>query len=356
MVMLECIDGTPLFTGETADERQRCLSAIAQAYLEFSAKEGFTEVMMRVPPPTDCSAHLFSPRSRQVQLKASEHLCQWYRRLMECAARAGTIKEYEASRDGDSPRFPLSFLSPRDAAAEADFKEACRQLDGQQEGGGVHDFAKLVDSDRFFIAALCPPEDAAPGAPDGQAAAGLGAGQPLIECPLAANRHRFTEFCQQKRLYFHSIEHAQYSTMILQNEFLRQRILPHDGLPLDEDEADEQWHHEAAAGDGLGASLVDMRAQQHRPADAEEGARESRQGAVATSTPADHDPSEGGARQRRKLAHRAGLIYGQNECWGDTLSSLGGDALGPCPGDVDALHRSKPPSPSESKRMTSRTC
>ena len=29
-VLLECIDGTPLFHGETADERQRCLSAIAQ--------------------------------------------------------------------------------------------------------------------------------------------------------------------------------------------------------------------------------------------------------------------------------------------------------------------------------------
>lgn len=28
-VLLECIDGTPLFNGETADERQRCLSAIA---------------------------------------------------------------------------------------------------------------------------------------------------------------------------------------------------------------------------------------------------------------------------------------------------------------------------------------
>ena len=32
-VLLECIDGTPLFNGETADERQRCLSAIAQVSL-----------------------------------------------------------------------------------------------------------------------------------------------------------------------------------------------------------------------------------------------------------------------------------------------------------------------------------
>ena len=31
-VLLECIDGTPLFNGETADERQRCLSAIAQVF------------------------------------------------------------------------------------------------------------------------------------------------------------------------------------------------------------------------------------------------------------------------------------------------------------------------------------
>ena len=35
-VLLECIDGTPLFNGETADERQRCLSAIAQVSLSPS--------------------------------------------------------------------------------------------------------------------------------------------------------------------------------------------------------------------------------------------------------------------------------------------------------------------------------
>ena len=346
-VMLECIDGTPLFNGETADERQHCLSAIAQAYLEFAAKEGFTEVLMRVPPPSDCSAHLFSPRSRQVRLKASEHLCHWYRRLMEHATRAGTIGEYQASRDGDRTRFPLSLLSPRDAAAEAAFKEACRQLDEQEEELLGPDFAKLAEMDRFFVGALCPPEDTAASAPDGQGAASLGGGLPLIECPLAANRHRFTEFCQQKRLYVHSIEHAQYSTMILQNEFLRQRVLRHDDMPRDEDEADEHWLHEPAAEDRVGGLLVGMQAQQHRQhhADADHVTGESGQSALDNSTPADHDASVGRTRQGRKLAHRIGMVYGQNECWADTLSSLGGDALGPCPGDGDALDRRKPASP-----------
>jgi hypothetical protein len=90
-VLLECIDGTPLFNGETADERQRCLSAIAQGYMDFVASEGFTHLLIRVPPPTDSNAHLFSPRSGDVQLKASQHLSQWYVRLIEYGMRIGTV-------------------------------------------------------------------------------------------------------------------------------------------------------------------------------------------------------------------------------------------------------------------------
>jgi hypothetical protein len=44
-----------------------------------------------VPPPTDSNAHLFSPRSGDVQLKASQHLSQWYVRLIEYGMRIGTV-------------------------------------------------------------------------------------------------------------------------------------------------------------------------------------------------------------------------------------------------------------------------
>jgi len=130
-VLLECMDGTPLFNGETADERQRCLSAIAQGYMDFVGKEGFAEVLIRVPPPTDKHAHLFSARSADVQLKASHHLSQWYLRIMQWGMRVGTLSDYQCSPDGGDIAFPLSILSRRDNEAEASFKRMCAKLDTQ---------------------------------------------------------------------------------------------------------------------------------------------------------------------------------------------------------------------------------
>jgi hypothetical protein len=49
-VMLECIDGTPLFNGETADERQRCLSAIAQVHQPLPTP--CLPSIIVYPPPT----------------------------------------------------------------------------------------------------------------------------------------------------------------------------------------------------------------------------------------------------------------------------------------------------------------
>jgi hypothetical protein len=323
-VMLECIDGTPLFNGETADERQRCLSAIAQAYMEFAAKQGFTEILLRVPPPSDCDAHLFSPRSRQVQLKASEHLCQWYRRLMEYGVRAGTIREYKSSRDGRGDMFPLSILSRRDASCELDFKATCDEL-AERDDGSSHPLTLLAASDRFFEASLCSPQDCFK-----SGGADLGSSLPLIECPLAANRHRFTTFCKQKRLYFHSIEHAQYSTMILQNEFLRQRCLPPDALPLPEDEADEEWTHESLAGDREDLMMAHGKeAQQDRP----EGVA-SRAGDGPAS--ARDVASSGAGCALGDSADGVGASEGRHEYWGDELSSLGGPMDTPGAGDTSA--------------------
>jgi len=247
-VLLECMDGTPLFNGETADERQRCLSAIAQGYMDFVGKEGFAEVLIRVPPPTDKHAHLFSARSADVQLKASHHLSQWYLRIMQWGMRVGTLSDYQCSPDGGDIAFPLSILSRRDNEAEASFKRMCAKLD-TQEPGTVHQLSHIASADRFFVASLHPPKDALTAEGDGDGIGNDGMGNmgchlPLIVCPLAANRHRLTKFCEQKRLFFHSIEHAQYSTMVLLREFVLQRQLPSDAHPPTEEELDEEWERQ----------------------------------------------------------------------------------------------------------------
>lgn len=153
---------------------------------------------------------------------------------------------------------------------------------------------------------------------------------PLIECPLAANRHRFTTFCKQKRLYFHSIEHAQYSTMILQNEFLSQRCLPPDALPLPEDEADEEWTHESRAGDREDMMTAHGKeAQQDRP----EGVG-SHAGDVPASARDVASSRTGDALGDR--ADRVGASEGRHEYWGDELSSLGGPMDTAGAGDTSA--------------------
>jgi hypothetical protein len=206
--------------------------------MDFAGREGFSQVLIRVPPPTDTDAHLFSPRSAEVQLKASQHLAQWYHRLMEYGMRIGTVSEYQCSTDGEDIAFPLTILSARDASAEVHFKKICDTLE-KSEPGGVHHYSHIACADRYFVATLRPPEEAlARGA--GGVQDNMGCNQPLIVCPLAANRHRFMSFCGQKRLFFHSIEHAQFSTMILMQQFLQQRQAT-DGSPPTEEELDEQW-------------------------------------------------------------------------------------------------------------------
>ncbi len=208
-----------------------------QGYIEFVAKEGFSHILIRVPPPTDTNAHIFSARSADVQLKASQHLSQWYHRLMEYGMRMGTVLEYECSTNGQDISFPLSILSPRDASSELHFKRICDKLD-KSEAGGMHHFSSIARSDRYFVAALRAPEEAL--VRGGVARDNSDLHQPLIACPLAANRHRFTSFCDQKCLFFHSIEHAQYSTMILLHQFLQQRQTPLGSWPTEE-ELDEEW-------------------------------------------------------------------------------------------------------------------
>lgn len=245
-VLLECIDGTPLFNGETADERQRCLSAIAQGYMDFVASEGFAQLLIRVPPPTDTHAHLFSPRSGDVQLKASQHLSQWYGRLIEYGMRIGTVCDYRSSPNGSGIGFPLSVLSARDCAAEESFKSVCEKLDSS-EGEGGHHYCHIARADRYFVADLQQSDDALGGLGE-EGKSNLGRDLPIVVCPLAANRQRLTSFCGQNCLMFHTIEHAQYSTMILLKEFLHQRQIPH-GTPPGEDELDEEWEKQIQSQD-----------------------------------------------------------------------------------------------------------
>jgi len=211
-----------------------------QGYMDFVASEGFTHLLIRVPPPTDTNAHLFSPRNGDVQLKASQHLSQWYVRLIEYGMRIGTVSDYRSSPDGSGIGFPLSILSARDCAAEVAFKTICAKLDASEPEG--HHLSQMARSDRYFVAALNQPDDALGGDVNGN----LGRDLPIIVCPLAANRQHFTNFCRQKRLMFHSIDHAQYSTMILLKEFLQQRQLPY-GTPPSDEELDEAWERQAAA-------------------------------------------------------------------------------------------------------------
>ncbi len=148
--------------------------------------------------------------------------------------------DYRSSPDGSGIGFPLSILSERDCDAEVAFKTICAKLDASEPEG--HHLSQMARSDRYFVAALHQADDALRGDVNGN----LGRDMPIIVCPLAANRQRFTSFCRQKRLMFHSIDHAQYSTMILLKEFLQQRQLPH-GTPPSEEELDEAWERQAAA-------------------------------------------------------------------------------------------------------------
>lgn len=259
-VLLECIDGTPLFNGETADERQRCLSAIAQGYMDFVASEGFTQLLIRVPPPTDAHAHLFSPRSGDVQLKASQHLSQWYGRLIEYGMRMGTVSDYRSSPDGSGIDFPLAILPVRDCAAEESFKSVCAKLDAS-EAEGVHHYSHIARADRYFVAELQQSDDTM-GEHGGEGKCNLGQDLPIIVCALAANRLRFTSFCAQHCLLFHSIEHAQYSTMILLKEFLQQRHIPH-ATPPGEDELDEEWESQESDAEGRYGARHPETAAQH---------------------------------------------------------------------------------------------
>ena len=243
-VLLECIDGTPLFHGETSDERQRCLSAIAQGYMQFAAREGFMHLLIRVPPPTDSNAHLFSPRAPDVQLKASQHLSQWYTRQIEQGVRAGILSDFLSSPDGANTGFPMTILTDRDLKIEEAFVALCEELDAS-ENAGTHRFSAIARADRYFVATLRAPEDAS-AANDDHGLGNMGRHLPFILCPLAANRHRFTSFCAQRRLFFHSIEHAQYSTMILMREFLQQHQVPADRHPPDAVDLDSERDPQAA--------------------------------------------------------------------------------------------------------------
>ena len=159
--------------------------------------------------------------------------------------RVGTLLDYQCSPDGAGIPFPLSMLSCHDSEAEACFnrqvKRLCDTL-GNEEPGAVHQWSHIARADRFFVAALRPPEEAGVGG--SEVGANFGQHLPLIVCPLAANRHRLTGFCEEKRLFFHSIEHAQYSTMVLLRELLLQRRLPPDALPPTEEELDEAWEQQ----------------------------------------------------------------------------------------------------------------
>jgi hypothetical protein len=227
----------PLFS-TLGSSGPRCLRSHG---IELNRRAPHLQVLIRVPPPTDTHAHLFSPRPPEVQLKASQHLSQWYRRVMECGMRMGSLSEYQSSPNGKGIGFPLSILSNRDSAAEEAFHRMCLKMD-KAASGASHRFAAIAGADRYFVADIRAPEGLQR---DDEGLGYMGRDLPIIVCPLAASRHRFMRFCAQRGLFFHSIEHAQYSTMILLSEFLKQRQLaPGDTVTMSEDELDSKWEQQ----------------------------------------------------------------------------------------------------------------
>ena len=61
-VYIECVDSTPLQESEVPEDRQKLMSCIILGYFAHVRQRGFREVLLRVPPPTDETGFVFSPR------------------------------------------------------------------------------------------------------------------------------------------------------------------------------------------------------------------------------------------------------------------------------------------------------
>jgi len=224
--MIEGFDSTPLYNGETQEERQRCLTAIVEGYIEYVSALGFTSVLLRVPPPTDDCSHIFSPRTLAVRCKASQHVALWYRRLLQGAQDRGIVSHFDFSPDRATAGFPAEALTQEEEEAEAHFA-LFQAKAGDAKSRAVLD--ALARTDRFYAAYLGGTARHSNSPPT------LGDHLPTLESPVAEQRRALNSFCSQERLCFHTVAHAQLSTMVL----LR-------ALRADQDEQEAAWEPAAA--------------------------------------------------------------------------------------------------------------
>ncbi|KAJ1474266.1 hypothetical protein T484DRAFT_1833028 [Baffinella frigidus] len=227
LAMVEGFDSTPLYNAETQEERQRCLTAILEGYIEYVSALGFTSVLLRVPPPTDDRAHIFSPRELTVRCKASQHVALWYKRLLQGAQDRGIVSHFDFAHSKEAAGFPDEALTAQEEEAEAHFSLFLSRA-GDAKSRAVLD--ALARTDRFYVAYL-----GGAGRHNG-APPTLGDHLPTLESPVAEQRRSFNAFCAQERLCFHTVAHAQLSTMVLLK-----------ALRADHDDQGPAWDHATGA-------------------------------------------------------------------------------------------------------------
>jgi hypothetical protein len=110
-VYIECVDSTPLQESEVPEDRQKLMSCIILGYFAHVRQRGFREVLLRVPPPTDETGFVFSPRRPSARFRASMHLTMWFKYLFKVGKTTGIFHSYRSSAFRNQPR-PAPSLRP----------------------------------------------------------------------------------------------------------------------------------------------------------------------------------------------------------------------------------------------------
>ena len=204
-VLLECVDSIPLMGGESAETRQKVLTAVILGYIDFVRQAGYRTLHLRVPPADEEATHIFNARSSSVRAEATYRMSNWFKRLLDACKTRGMLSHYESSGHmlalEDFPKDVLPApLGARESKASAITT--------------VHP--------RFFVAALCTP----PGKP-----------LPVDTTPLApsgvlGNREDLVSVCAKESLAFSSVSCAKFSTMYLLSRVIRQHVAAAGAPPL----------------------------------------------------------------------------------------------------------------------------
>mmetsp|Transcript_21962 Transcript_21962/g.51058 ORF Transcript_21962/g.51058 Transcript_21962/m.51058 type:complete len:765 (+) Transcript_21962:187-2481(+) len=213
-VLIECIDSIPIHGSERSEERQKLLTAILMAYIEYVRGQGFSHIHLRVPPPSAENHHVFTARSLSVRLEATVRMAHWYRRLMETAQAKGLVHAFDlTSHLSKTEDFPPSVLPSSDLAEEHAFSTMRSQLSRSIQSGDrtetdVKLFQKLISfKDRFCVASLHVPSRRAPQLRADET--------PNFATNIAAKRLTFVLACKRESLCFGSLSDAKMSTMLL---------------------------------------------------------------------------------------------------------------------------------------------